>query len=331
MRHNLAGRGYKTSADSESDSSGCPSSVCRGYELTRDLDFDVDGDGTWSRNDEGSYTLDADDRNDDYFPVNDDDGTGGGLPIGDDSNPFVAVFDGNGHTISNLAIRRDQAYVGLFGAIGEGAAIRNLGLIDNLADYSGSSDFSTYIGGLVGYQETGSITAGYATGAAAGGDGSNDHVGGPAGWQHGGSITASYATGAADGGHGDNDRVGGLVGHQEEGLIMASSVTGAVDGGEGDFDIVGGLVGLQEGGSITASYGFGEVMGEEVKGSDGSAKPQGVGTAAELTAANAGAAWGSADSNTLGAWDFGTDEQIPVLNYADYGGGGGVFDCEPPP
>ena len=52
------------------------------------------------------------------------------------TNPFAAVFDGNGNTISNLAIRRDQFYVGLFGAIGGSAAIRNLGLIDNLADYT---------------------------------------------------------------------------------------------------------------------------------------------------------------------------------------------------
>ena len=80
-------------------------------------------------------------------------------------------------------------------------------------------------------------------------------------------------------------------------------------------------------GSITASYGFGGTIGGEAVGSDGSAKPQGVGTAAQLTAANAGAAWNNAVDNTLGAWDFGTNEQIPALNYADYDGAGTVFDC----
>ena len=86
-----------------------------------------------------------------------------GLPIGDATNPFTAVFDGNSHSISNLAIRRDQTYVGLFGAIGDGAAIRNLGLIDNLA---AGGDGDNRVGGLVGQQNGGSITASHATGAA---------------------------------------------------------------------------------------------------------------------------------------------------------------------
>ena len=452
MRHNLAGTSYKTSTASVGGDSGCPATGCIGYELTRNLDFDSDGDGsTWSRNNEGSYTLDVGDRNDDYFPVAID-GTGGWLPIGDETNPFVAVFDGKGHTISNLAIRRDQTYVGLFGVIridGEsGAAIRNLGLVDNLADYTGSSDDFIDIGGLVGFQGGGSITASYATGDADGGAGNNDQVGGLVGYQFDGSITASYATGDADGGDGfdgvgglvglqdsgsitasyatgdahggggvdgvgglvglqgsgslitasyatgdadggdgfddvgglvgyqdggsitasyatgdadggdggdlvgglvgnqiqgsitasyatgdahggdgDNDDVGGLVGLLKVGLITASYATGDADGGDGSDD-VGGLVGLQDGGSITASYSFGGTIGGESVGSDGSIKPQGVSTAAELTAADAGSVWNNADSNTSGAWDFGTDVQIPALNYADYDGvPGTVFDC----
>ena len=171
-------------------------------------------------------------------------GAGGWLPIGDGTNPFVAVFDGNSHTISNLAIRRDQTHVGFFGAIGGGASIRNLGLIDNLADYTGSSDSNIYIGGLVGQQLDGSITASYATGAAAGGN----SVGGLVGRQLGGSITASYATGAADGGDGGNNHVGGLVGHQRGGSITASYATGAAAaaGGDGHDNHVGGAGGPSE-------------------------------------------------------------------------------------
>ena len=104
--------------------------------MTRNLDFDADKDGsTWSGDADDGYTLDSGDRNADYFPVQG--GAGGWLPIGGETNPFVAVFDGNSHTISGLAIRRDQTYVGLFGRT-EGAVIRSLGLIDNLADYTGS-------------------------------------------------------------------------------------------------------------------------------------------------------------------------------------------------
>ena len=178
----------------------------------------------------------------------------------------------------------------------------------------------------MGEQNGGSITASYATGDANGGDGGYDYVGGLVGYQNRGSITASYATGDADGGDGDYDYVGGLVGYQYLGSITASYATGDADGGDGDDDYVGGLVGLSQG-SITASYGFGGTIGGESVGSDGSTKPQGVSTAAQLTADNAGSAWNSAVPNTLGAWNFGTDEQIPALNYADYDGPGTVFDC----
>ena len=426
MRHDLAGASYKSGAAAVGNGSGCPDAGCIGYELTRDLDFDGDKDGhTWSGNSDEGYSLDADDSDDAYFPVQG--GAGGWLPIGDATSPFAAVFNGNSHSISNLAIRRDQTHVGLFGAIGGGASIRNLGLIDNLVDYTGSSDGQIYIGGLAGWQggssitashatgtaaggagdndivgglvgvqfsgsitassatgaatggagnedlvgglvgvqsDSGTITASYATGAVAGGNGGGDSVGGLVGKQDEGSITASYATGAVDGGNGGGDSVGGLlgvqrdggsitasyatgatyggadnedvvgglVGYQYDGDITASYATGAVDGGAGNSDSVGGLVGTQILGSITASYGFGSVTGEltgEFGGSDGSTKPEGVSTAAQLTAAKAGPAWNDVGSNTLGAWDFGTESQIPALNYADYDDGGDVFDCGP--
>ena len=263
MRHNLAGTSYKASAASVGNSFGCPATGCIGYELTRNLDFDVDGDGsTWSGDGDVGYILHLADSQADYFPV-DGDNAGGWSPIGDETSPFAAVFDGNGHTISNLAIRRDQTYVGLFGRTGLGAAIRNLGLVDNLADYTGSSDSEIYIGGLVGYQDSGSsITASYATGDADGGDGDYDRVGGLVGHQYQGSITASYATGDAHGGDGDYGRVGGLVGWQRGGSITASYATGDAGGGVGDIDRVGGLVGFQgSGSSITASYATGDAHG----------------------------------------------------------------------
>ena len=152
----------------------------------QDLDFDGDGDGrTWSSLGSGDgdagYTLNSGD-NADYFPV-ENDGTGGWLPIGDATESFTAVFDGNGHSIHNLAIRRDQQFIGLFGRIGSGAAISNLGLIDNLGDYTGFRNISNYIGGLVGCQDGGSITASYATGPVAGGDGGGALVGGLVGCQ----------------------------------------------------------------------------------------------------------------------------------------------------
>ena len=70
MRHNLAGTSYKESASAPGAAYGCPAARCRGYELTRDLDFDVDGDGsTWSDNAEDGFTLHLEDHEANYFPV----------------------------------------------------------------------------------------------------------------------------------------------------------------------------------------------------------------------------------------------------------------------
>ena len=256
MRYNLAGTSYKTNSSDVGNSRGCPSEECNGYELVGDLSFDTDGDGTWSGS-AGNYTLDSDDNNAVYFNVSE----GGWEPIGDDSDPFAAIFEGNDFTITGLATSSSNGdYFGMFGYT-SGAHISNLGLVNNLADYrgnSGNNEDNIYVGGLVGRQDGGSIVASYATGAADGGYKSADSVGGLVGRQDGGSIVASYATGNVNGGNERNDRVGGLVGWQSGGSIVASYATGNVNGGGGTgSDVVGGLVGWQDDGSIVASYATG--------------------------------------------------------------------------
>ena len=351
MRYNLAGTSYQSGTIATANNTGCPATGCIGYELVGDLDFDADGNGTsWSEDGAGGYRLDAGDSRAPYFVV-DEDGAGGWQPIGDSSNPFAAVFDGNGYSIRNLAIRRDQISVGFFGALGSDAAVRNIGLVANLADslssgtfpavgslaghqQAGSSITASYAtgpvvtgvesgisaGGLVGNQRDGSITASYATGPVVA-SGSSSGVGGLVGDQGGGSITASYATGPVVG----NARVGGLVGEQQVGSsITASYATGPVVGGGGSRR-TGDLVGQQSAGSITASYSFGALEGSSVDVAG--APPEGVSNAAQLTATNAGASWNAAASNSLGAWDFGTGDQPPALKYADYDGAGTVFNC----
>ena len=262
MRHDLTGASYKSSAASAGNSTGCPALGCNGYELVGDLDFDADGDGTgWTGDSTDGYLLDDGDSRAPYFVVNASN-AGGWLPIGDSLRPFVATFEGNGYSIRNLGIRSTAAQIGLFGTLGGGAAVRNLGLIANLAEHSGTA-IETDIGGLAGQQSGGSlITASYATGPVQGGAGNRDVAGGLVGRQSGGSITASHATGPVDGGAGNLDVAGGLVGWQSGGSIVASHATGAVDGGSGDEDMVGGLVGEQrQGASITASYASGAVRG----------------------------------------------------------------------
>ena len=277
MRYNLGGTGYQTSSSMTPVTTGAPTAATAdcasdtggiylcGYELMSNLDFDIDNDGsTWTT--ATTYALDADDHNDDYFAVESE--AGGWLPIGDSADRFNAIFEGNHHTISNLAIRRDQLAIGLFGETGSAAHIRNIGITNYLSDYTGSA-LNTDIGGLVGVN-IGTITASYAATGTVDGGSSIDNVGGLVG-TNGGIITASYATGTVNGGPGSDD-VGGLVGVNTSiitngleiitnnlGIITASYAAVTVDGGTGDDD-VGGLVGLL-GGTITASYATGAADG----------------------------------------------------------------------
>ena len=247
MRHNLIGTSYKTSSGATGIMCGTAGTIaCTGYELTRSLDF------------ADSASYDSNNINTAWRPntLDPDDATNVGWePIGDVTNSFAAIFEGNGHTISNLYARR-AGRIGLFGQTNSNAAIRNIGIIGN-AIY-GSSGNSDRVGGLVGYNNGSTITASYATGTADGGDGNLNSVGGLVG-QSSGTITASYATGDADGGDGNLESVGGLVG-QSSGTITASYATGDADGGDGNLDSVGGLVG-QSSGTITASYATGDADG----------------------------------------------------------------------
>ena len=349
MRYNLSGSSYKTSTADTGSTAGCPNAACNGYELMNDVELDTDGDGqSWTQDSSGNYSLDSGDSAAPYFVI-DSSGSGGWQPVGNSTNnAFNAIFDGNGYVIRNLAIRSELTNIGLFGVTTANAIIRNVGLVNNLSDYTGSSNGFNPVGGLVGFQNGGSITGSYATGNADGGDGNLDAVGGLVGQQDGGGITGSYATGNADGGDGDDDVVGGLVGYQQGGSIRASYATGDADGGAGDQDNVGGLVGWQVGsirasyatgnadggdgdddrfgglvgrqfGTISASYSFGSAIGETA-GSDGTPMPTGVTSAAGLTAANVGSSWNSANDGTLGAWDFGGGAQPPAVVFNDYDG-----------
>jgi len=71
-------------------------------------------------------------------------------------SPFTGVFDGNGHTILELTIIDTETandYLALFGKLGEGGTIKNLGIWDG---YIVGFD-SDYLGVICGYNATGTI------------------------------------------------------------------------------------------------------------------------------------------------------------------------------
>ena len=199
MRHNRAGTSYKTSSADVGTPCGTDATIpCTGYELTQNLDF------------ASASSYDSNSINATWRPTGGDPDTAtnaGWEPIGDATDSFATVFEGNGYTISNLYIRRTGT-IGLFGVTNSAATIRNIGIINN-ASY-GSTGRNITVGGLVGWN-IGTISASYATGTVDGGGGASGRVGGLVG-DNDGTITASYATGDVDGGAGAADRVGGLVG-----------------------------------------------------------------------------------------------------------------------
>ncbi|MHB1564897.1 MAG: GLUG motif-containing protein [Leptospirillum sp.] len=165
-------------------------------------------------------------------------------PLGNYKTPFTGTFNGNGHTVSGYTITATENMTGFIGALGSTGKVENLGV-------TGTVDGGTYstIGGLVGYNNGGTISYSYATGSGSGGS----DVGGLVGGNNVGTISYSYATGTVSG----SSNVGGLVGDNNVGTISYSYATGNVSGSIGG---VGGLVGYN-GGTISYSYATGTVSG----------------------------------------------------------------------
>ncbi len=157
---------------------------------------------------------------------------------------FTGIFDGLGHTISNLTIiRPGAADVGLFGAAANYAEIRNVGLL------GGRVVGGAGTGGLLGTAITASISNSYNTGTVSGAAG----TGGLAGVITTGGISSSYTTGTVSGAAG----TGGLVGVLTTGSISDSYNSANVTGNAG----TGGLVGVLTTGNISGSYTTGNISG----------------------------------------------------------------------
>ncbi|MCL2011679.1 MAG: InlB B-repeat-containing protein [Cystobacterineae bacterium] len=180
--------------------------------------------------------------------------------IGSDSAPFVGSLNGENHELLRLRMRASGSdNQGLFGYIGEGATLENMRLIDV------SVNGRNHVGGLVGFNEQGTVQNSYATGSVTG----SYYVGGLVGDNYYGTVENSYATGSVNG----FLRVGGLVGDNARGTVQNSYATGSVNGGIS----VGGLVGWNYEGTVQNSYATGSVNGgQEVGGLVGSNSTNGT-------------------------------------------------------
>ncbi len=164
-----------------------------------------------------------------------------------DKKPFIGVFDGNGHIISNFSYTsKDKSRIGLFSYV-EGL-IKDLRLVD--PDVNGGTGYD--VSSLVGYLWNGTVTNCYIDGGNVSG---TKYVGGLVGINYG-IITDCYSTGSVSG----DSSIGGLVGYNQ-GTITDCYSTGSVSGDSS----VGGLVG-GNGGTITNSYASGGVSANEEVG-----------------------------------------------------------------
>lgn len=160
------------------------------------------------------------------------DATGGEtfIPIGSETKPFTGNFDGNGVIISGLTVDSNDNYVGLFGYVGAGAEISEVGLY--------KADIATnryYAGGIAGYN-AGNISSCFVHGSISG----LQRVGGIAGY-NAGVIENCYSSGA---------------------IVPAP--------GSVAISFAGGLVGeIAAGGALRYSYTFAEVEAEESSKSAG--------------------------------------------------------------
>jgi hypothetical protein len=271
------------------------------------------------------------------------------VTAGFQGTPFTGIFDGNGHTICNMAIAvATSEYIGLFGYVSFPGQIMNLG-VENVYIVS-----SNYVGGLAGLND-GSIDNCYSTGFVMGTSligglvGSNNgninkcyssisvsgynDVGGLVGDHAADCISYCYSIGTVAG----SLYVGGLVGHNNtEFMINDCYSTSSVSG---DSE-VGGLVGYNNGG-VGRCYAAGFVSGGSNTGGLIGLSNSGVHssfwdieTSGQPTSA-AGTGMTTAQMKTQSTftdnlWDFGTiwnimeGQTYPFLKRANYSGGSGT-------
>ena len=211
------GSAYSSAFPHAAPNKGCPTSECGGYELVADLDLDANGDGVFDE-DDGYYYWEGWGKGIGWFP----------------GSIYDGVFEGNGHTISNLYTNGRSG--GMFSYIAKAATVRNLSLVDAkvlnatsssgvgaLANWNNGDILAVHVSGkvhassnsptgLVAGENDGRVIAAYASGAASAPAYSQGMVAGLVGSNYG-TVRASYSTATVKSTYWDQSRkrVGGLI------------------------------------------------------------------------------------------------------------------------
>ena len=196
--------------------------------------------------------------------------------IGSSDHPFCGTFDGgnnNGYSIKGIVINASTYYQGLFGYVGEyekNATIRNV-TIEN----SEINSTASYVGGIVGYNEYGTIEN-CTSSATISSTGSNcENYGGIAG-KNSGTIEycTSHATVSSEGGY--CQKYGGIAGENSGSIEYCTSSAVVSEKKEVNNDSnYGGIAGSNNRGTIanctshakvSALHNCGGIAGESMGG-----------------------------------------------------------------
>ncbi|MFA5449672.1 MAG: MBG domain-containing protein [Clostridia bacterium] len=152
-------------------------------------------------------------------------------PIGTASNPFQGKFHGNSRVVRNLTINTTGMYAGLFGRVGSGGEISDLGV------FGGEVNGTGYAGGIAGYN-SGQIIRSFSTLNV---HTSGDYAGGIAG-ENNGIIKNSYSTGNINA-DSSSSYVGGVAGYLSTPIgdsVLFTYSLGKITGGGKVGGVIGG-------------------------------------------------------------------------------------------
>ena len=161
--------------------------------------------------------------------------------IGNNYGKFKGVFDGQGHTISGIRIYSSDDNQGIFGY--------NKGTVRNVILDDARITGNTYVGGIVGHNDEGTIENCHSTATVLiGSPGGNPHYYGGIAGENDGTIDGCTSSATIS----EASYCGGIVGYNDmASIIMNCLAIGATIHG---YSPVGAIVGRNDGGTLSHNY-----------------------------------------------------------------------------
>ncbi len=166
---------------------------------------------------------------------------------------FIGTYDGNGYKITGLIITSTtDSYNGLFGVIGSGGTVKNLGVTG-----ASVSSSTAGLGILAGYNYGGTVENCYSTGTVTS---SGNNAGGLLGTTSG-AVMECYSSANVTANGTSSTNIGGLIGNSNSGASISQCYcTGNVmNNGTSVISITGGFIGIASC-SIDNCYSSGNVQ-----------------------------------------------------------------------